>query len=404
MTTPDIDPNALTPATPAEEKEERKRRWLLLLLLLLLLLCCCVGYFIIRYLLQPKPVAEMLPQPIQQLVKVPPTYKFSILDVNRPVGVAVSPDNQRIYVAESDGERLIKMFDRDGKFIKSFAPPNTVPGTREPKYLAVDAQGRVFMVDNSSDAIFMFDADGNYLDAIIAQDLTISKLMSQKFPSGAPAGTKIRYDGINRILYYQLPGSNAEEALPLPELTAPWAPLGIRFDSEGNLIYTDVTGGLHSVHIIPAAAINGSWVTFNPVIPSFGEQGKNPGQLDFPQTAVKDSKGNFYVSDGSNARISTFTPDGEYKTFFGFGSTDEGLNLPRGIWMGTNDRLHVTDAVGSMVRVYDVSGDEPVFLFTFGQFGVTEGNFSYPTDITLDGTGRLYIADRGNNRIQVWSY
>jgi len=72
--------------------------------------------------------------------------------------------------------------------------------------------------------------------------------------------------------------------------------------------------------------------------------------------------------------------------------------------MDERDRLHVVDAVGQNIKVYDVSGPEPVFLFTFGDWGLDDGLFNYPNDIVLDQNGRLYIADRENNRVQVWSY
>jgi sugar lactone lactonase YvrE len=62
------------------------------------------------------------------------------------------------------------------------------------------------------------------------------------------------------------------------------------------------------------------------------------------------------------------------------------------------------DAVEQKVKVYDVSGSEPEFLFAFGTWGIEDGQFNFPNDIALDDTGRLYIADRENNRIQVWSY
>jgi tripartite motif-containing protein 71 len=62
------------------------------------------------------------------------------------------------------------------------------------------------------------------------------------------------------------------------------------------------------------------------------------------------------------------------------------------------------DAVGQNVKVYDVSGPEPHFLFAFGEFGRDDGQFWYPNDIALDVTGRLYIVDRENDRVQVWSY
>ncbi|HEY9152364.1 MAG TPA: NHL repeat-containing protein, partial [Anaerolineales bacterium] len=164
------------------------------------------------------------------------------------------------------------------------------------------------------------------------------------------------------------------------------------------------TTGLHSVHIIPSTDINGSWLTFNPTIKEFGTEGKGAGQMQFPNSALTDSKGNFYISDGDNSRIEVFGPNFSYASFFGFGSGDDGLNLPRGMWLDSKDHLHVVDAVGALVRVYDLSGSTPQFLFNFGAPGSDDGQFNYPIDISIDGTGRLYIADRDNDRVQIWSY
>jgi len=86
------------------------------------------------------------------------------------------------------------------------------------------------------------------------------------------------------------------------------------------------------------------------------------------------------------------------------GSSDETLNLSRGIWMDGSDHLHIADAVGEAIRVYDVSKSEPAFMYNVGAFGVDEGNFRSPTDVAVDGTGRMYVADRNNSRVQVWSY
>lgn len=392
------------PEQTAEEQDKRKRRLYLLLLLLLLLICCCVSYFIVRYLLKPQPLPQMVPV-VNNVINYPPTYKFSMMGVDEPVGVAVSPDNQQIYVAESAGDRLVKVFNRDGQLIKTFAPPGSDKANREPKYLAVDASGRVYLVDRTSNAIYIFAADGTPLDAIIAQDLTVSKLVSQQLhlSNGLPAGTTFHYEGINRVLYYTLPGQT-QQSIKVPPASAPWAPLGVRFDAQGDLLYTDITTDHHSLNVIPAADMRSPLSNFHPQIKNFGKEGSDAGMVEFPQTIVTDSKGNFYVSDGNNARILVFKPDGTYSSFLGFGSGESGLNLPRGAWMDSKDHLHVADAVGALIRVYDVSGSEPVFLYTFGGYGVMERQFNYPFDICMDGTGRLYIADRQNNRVQVWSY
>jgi hypothetical protein len=91
------------------------------------------------------------------------------------------------------------------------------------------------------------------------------------------------------------------------------------------------------VQIFPATSLNVSWLDFNPKVAEFGVEGKGDGQLSFPNGVVTDSKGNFYVSDGNNGRISFWTSDMQYKTFFGFGSSESALNLPRGEWMSNKD-------------------------------------------------------------------
>ncbi len=124
----------------------------------------------------------------------------------------------------------------------------------------------------------------------------------------------------------------------------------------------------------------------------------------FPNAAVVDSQGRFYVTDGNNGRVSMWDVQDNFLLSFGRGTGDEALNLPRGTWLDKKDRLHVVDAVGHTVRVYDVSGAEPVFLYKFGDLGAEDGLFNYPNDICMDDSSYLFIVDRENNRVQVWSY
>jgi hypothetical protein len=273
-----------------DDGDRRKRRLLLLLLLVLLLCLCCVGTLAVRYLLKPQPIAELIPA--NQNINYPPTYKYSIDKVDRPIGVAVSPDNQRIYVAESGGERLVKMFDRNGTLIKDFAPAGTTKSTREPRYLAVDAKGRVFLVDQLANAIQIFDADGNYLDAILGQDMTITKFLGTNIPKGMPAGTTFHYDGVNQLVYYTLPGGTEQNLKYTPTKGLDWSPLGIRFNKNGDLMYSDITTSKNSIHIIPVDALNGSLKDFNPNIASFAHLGRAAGSLIFHKWLLMTARAN----------------------------------------------------------------------------------------------------------------
>jgi DNA-binding beta-propeller fold protein YncE len=401
--TPQIDPE-VQQMVSEEIKEEGKRRWLLLALLLLLLLSCGVIGVFIRYATTREPLPNIIVPPLlSEQVQYPPVFTFSFEGVDRPMGVAVSPDGQRIYVAEGAGQYAIKMFDRDGNLINTFAPPGTTPSNRKPTYIAVAASGLVFVSEHYNHVIDIFDADGNFIDAIIGQDLTLSEVVSTELNGTVPEGTQAFYNNIDKRVYYQVPGAEVVN-VAVPQRVS-WAPLGMRFDAQGNLLVTNLVAGKHSVLIYPAESLTGSWLNFDPQVKEFGVQGAGNGELSFPNSVVTNSKGQFFVSDGNNGRISAWTAEMVYQTFFAYGSAESALNLPRGLWMDSKDRLHVADAVGQFIRVYDVSGDtEGVYLFSFGEPGLNNGQFNYPTDICMDASGRLYIADRENNRIQVWSY
>ena len=381
------------------EKEERRRRGLLLLLLLLLLLICCVGFLFVRYLIKPQPLPELVP--VINQVNYPPTYAYSIYGVDKPVGVAVSPDSSRIYVSETGGERLIKIFNRDGQLLGSFTTPGTSIGERSPVYIAVAADGRVFVTDRMQDAILIYDADGNYIDSILGPEMTLSKYLNKHMGGLVPEGTTFYYNNMKGVVYLTQPGE-IEQALPAPDL-AEWDPLGVRFDKDGNLLVTVVTD--QSVRIFPAGTLRSdSLVAFSGQANAFGSYGQEAEQFLFPNVAVVDSQGRVHVSDGNNGRVSMWDAQGKFILYYGRGTGDEALNLPRGAWMDEKNRLHVADAVGHTIRVYDVSGDEPVFLYKFGDLGDTDGLFYYPNDICIDNAGYLFIVDRENNRIQVWTY
>jgi DNA-binding beta-propeller fold protein YncE len=400
---PNLNPEAQH-LTAVSEKEERRRRGLLLILLALLLVLCSVLCLFIRYFQKPGPLPDLLPDVIAKNINYPPAYRFSINDISRPLGVAISADLQRLYVTESGGERLIKMYDRDGKLIQSFAPPGTTPSNRQPTYIAVHPDGRVFVVDKYNNMIDVFDIEGNFIDAIIWENVTLSKFVASKNNGTVPEGTEYFYSIIDNQVYYKFPGeNNTLQSAPL-EVQGTWSPLGVHFDSQGNLMVTQTSAKSSRVMIFPADSINGSWIDFNPKIITFGIEGKGDGELSAPNSVVMDSRGRFYVSDGNNGRISWWNADRTYKTFFGFGSDANSLNLPRGMWMDGKDRLHIVDAVGQIVRVYDVSGQSPKFLFNIGEYGIGDGQLNFPNDICMDSGGRLYIVDRENNRVQIWSY
>jgi sugar lactone lactonase YvrE len=271
-------------------------------------------------------------------------------------------------------------------------------------YIAVNPKdGRVFITDRTQGVIYIFDPDGKYLDSILTPALTLKGFVAQQNNGDVPDGTHFFYSFLAHKALYTLPGGS--DKLVDLDTGNVWAPIGVRFDGSGNLLVTDAYEDVHRVYKFDANLINSSdywkkWISSM----TFGVRGSDKGQLLYPNDAVSDSRGRIYVSDGNNSRISMWSGDGQFLNQFGAGGGASGLNLPRGIWMDEKDHLHVADPIAQMVKVFDVSGDTPAYLYSFGDFGVSDGLFNFPNDIVMDKSGWLFVADRENSRIQVWSY
>ena len=78
-------------------------------------------------------------------------------------------------------------------------------------------------------------------------------------------------------------------------------------------------------------------------------------------------------------------------------------NVPQsretGLGVDSFGNIYVSFASASTVRVYN---HDAALLSSFGYGGVRIGEFNYPVGLWLDSTNRLYVADTGNARVQVF--
>ena len=82
---------------------------------------------------------------------------------NRPTDIAVTPDGS-FYVSDGYGNNRVLKFAADGKFLFKWGTKGKGPGQFDlPHGIALDAAGRVFVVDRQNARVQVFDGKGNYL-------------------------------------------------------------------------------------------------------------------------------------------------------------------------------------------------------------------------------------------------
>ena len=79
---------------------------------------------------------------------------------------------------------------------------------------------------------------------------------------------------------------------------------------------------------------------------------------------------------------------------------EHGFLQPSAVAVGKNHGIYVLDGVNNQVKVFDEKG---AFLFSFGSRGAAKGQFESPLGLTIDSAGRVFVADTGNRRVQLFS-
>jgi DNA-binding beta-propeller fold protein YncE len=194
----------------------------------------------------------------------------------------------------------------------------------------------------------------------------------------------------------------------------------LMFDLEGNLIKSFGAGLIAWPHGLYVDAEDNVWVAdavgyapvpegWGHVILKFssdgellmtlgdkGHPGAGPGRLRKPCDVLVAPNGDIFVADGhrsrdgepKNNRIVKFSADGSYLMEFGVAGSDHGMfDEPHALAMDSQGRLFVADRHNNRVQIFDQAGNHLDSWYQFGR----------PSGLYIDNDDILYSADSESN-------
>ena len=127
----------------------------------------------------------------------------------------------------------------------------------------------------------------------------------------------------------------------------------------------------------------------------FGDKGILDSQLTYPWGLSLDSTGNVIVADYGNKLIKIFTPDGRFVKKIGVQGS---FSLPVHC-VQCSEYFIVSDSDEHCIKVFNREGN---FQYKFGKKGEGNGEFNYPSFLSVTQSKHLLVCDDDNHRIQVF--
>ncbi len=199
-------------------------------------------------------------------------------------------------------------------------------------------------------------------------------------------------------------------------------PGAARFN-EVNAVFFDATGNLYVADsgndLIRKVLPNGnvSTIAGEGGITGTANGSGNLAQFNFPSGVAVDASGNIFVADtnnhlirkitvsGGNYTVSTLAGNAGVAGFADGTGTSAKFNFPSAIAVDASGNLYVADAQNNAIRKVTQGGVVTTLAGHPPQAGLVDGTgsfayFNFPSGITVDASGNIYVTDTDNNTIR----
>jgi len=338
---------------------------------------------------------------------------------------ATADSDGNIYVAGYKTNEVLK-FSPDGTCLKTWGGTGTTAGKFRTPYgvdVAFDPvadRELVYVADGLNNRVQVFTTSGTFVTEFggfgepdqEGTFTTMRRVSVAQDGSGDVWAADLWGDRVERWRRTQngfVYAATIGAVMPAPTSTRIFhEPRGMAFTPGGNLWVTDT--------------VHHEFARFNDDGDLLGTcgmraaEGSRLGQFNWPRgLAVDPATGNLWIADTKQHQLQVLTPScagiGFVKNVPAGGDT-RSFNWPHDIAIRDSDRFaFVVDTQNHRIKAYDVAhavfpvdNKGPLPAYVFGSRGTGARNFMFPSGVAVGPDGHVFVADRGNNRIQELSF
>lgn len=309
-------------------------------------------------------------------------------NAHTPAPMRVTETATRVYV--TNVYDVVSEFDLSGNFIRKIGTRGDGPGQLAyPVGIDVDANGHIYVGDGENLQIVVYDQTGNHVGSFGGGFVKNQQPASLDLAIGSDGNVYVLDPGNNRVKVF------TPEGVLLRTIGSGGtgdgqmlSPNAIALDNLDNVYITDSYFNGGAVGRVLKFSSMGTYLS------------KVQGAYFLTGVGVS-STGMIVTPDGNNSVIRTFDQLGGSTTFglVGQGGRPGEFYGATGVHV-TDDEIYIADNGNNRIQVFNMAG---VFQREFGSGGGATGSLKFPMGTDLDAAGKIYIADAQNNRIQVFS-
>jgi sugar lactone lactonase YvrE len=288
------------------------------------------------------------------------------------VGILILPLN-------SFGAETMKL-----KFLQSVYADAKGGGLKEPEGVASNEKSVLIIADTGNDRLVRYEFQDKSLKS--GTEIKIPQLSSPIRIQINSKGEIFALDGTKRRIVRINPDGSFKGYVDAEGVSSPsvFVPRSFKVDGNDNIYLLDIFGGRVLV---------------------LSPEGKYQKQIAFPKEygffsdLSVDSRGNILLIDSVKAMVFSATKDAN--TFSALTkSLREYLDFPTSLTTDRGGTIFIVDEDGSGIVML---GQDGSFMGRQLSMGWIEGLLNFPSQIAINEKGEIFIADRGNSRVEIFT-